>query len=146
MSFINKVFGLTPLANLPDERRAQALGATEFTSPNGTPQQELAPDDTKGVGNMMEAFDNDRLLGKLAPVPPSAVTISASVVKSLPHYAGAGCSALNITPTDYPNGYGVGLENDPPPADFNPRPTVAPGIPYEEETILGGNVTMPWTP
>ena len=108
VSLINKIFGLTPLANLPDERRAQALGATEFTSPNGSPQTELAPDDTKGVGNMLEAFDNDRLLGKLAPIPASAVTISANIVHTLPHYAGAGCSALNITPTDYPNGYGAG--------------------------------------
>ncbi len=146
VSLINKVFGLTPLANLPDERRAQALGAAEFTSPDGSPQTQLAPDDTKGVGNMMEAFDNDRLLGKLAPIPASAVTISPTIVHTLPHYAGAGCSALNITPTDYPNGYGAGLENDPPPADFNPRPTVAPGVPYLEETILGGNITNPWTP
>ena len=146
VSLINKVFGLTPLANLPDERRAQALGAAEFTSPDGSPQTQLAPDDTKGVGNMMEAFDNDRLLGKLAPIPASAVTISPTIVHTLPHYAGAGCSALNITPTDYPNGYGAGLENDPPPLDFNPRPTVAPGVPYLEETILGGNVTNPWTP
>ena len=146
VSLINKVFGLTPLANLPDERRAQALGAIEFTSPDGSPQTELAPNDTKGVGNMMEAFDNDRLLGTLAPIPASAVMLSANVVHTLPHYAGAGCSALNITPTDYPNGYGAGLENDPPPVDFNPRPTVAPGVPYLEETILGGNVTNPWTP
>jgi phospholipase C len=50
-------------------------------------------------------------------------------VTSLPHYAGTGCPALKITPTDYPNGYAVGAESDPPPADFNPRPTVSPGIP-----------------
>ena len=146
VSFINKLFGLTPLRNLPDERHAQSLGATEFTSPNGSPQTELAPNDTENVGNMLEAFDNDRLLGTLAPLPASAVTISPTVVHTLPHYNGAGCSALNITPTDYPNGYGAGLESDPPPADFNPRPTVSPGVPYLEQTILGGNITSPWTP
>jgi phospholipase C len=146
VSFIDRLFGLTPLRNLPDERRAQSLGASEFTSPNGSPQTELAPNDTENVGNMLEAFDNDRLLGKLAPLPASAVLISPTVVHSLPHYNGAGCAALNITPTDYPNGYGAGLESDPPPADFNPRPTVSPGVPYLEQTILGGNITSPWTP
>jgi phospholipase C len=146
VSFINKMFGLTPLSDLPDERTAQAKGATEFNSPAGNPQTALGPNDGKDVGYLFEAFDNDRLLGKVAPLPASAVTIAPATVKALPHYAGAGCSTLNITPTDYPNGYGVGQESDPPPSDYNPRPTVAPGIPYLEQTILGGNVTQPWTP
>jgi phospholipase C len=146
ISFINKLFGLVPLRNLPNERLAQQLGATEFTSPNGSPQTELAPNDAKGVGDLLEAFDNNRLTGVAAPIPASAVMISPTTVHSLPHYGGAGCTALNITPTDYPNGYGTGKESDPPPQDFNPRPTVAPGIPYLEETILGGVVTNPWTP
>jgi hypothetical protein len=38
------------------------------------------------------------------------------------------------------------MEIDPPPQDFNPRPTIAPGIPYQEQTILGGVTTTPWTP
>jgi phospholipase C len=54
--------------------------------------------------------------------------IPRAAVLALPHYGGAGCSALRIVPTDYPNGYGVGRENDPPPADFNPRPTVSVGV------------------
>jgi hypothetical protein len=95
---------------------------------------------------MFAAFDNDRLLGHTTPLPASAVIIPQSTVTTLPHYNGAGCTALNITPTDYPNGYGVGLENDPPPQDFNPRPTVAPGVPYLEQTIIGGVTTSPWTP
>jgi phospholipase C len=146
--FINEVFGLTPLSNLPDERLGQKAGAANaaLNSPSGAPQTELGPDDAKGVGMLEEAFDNDRLLGKVAPLPATAVTIAANTVTTLPHYNGAGCSALGITPTDYPNGYGAGLESDPPPADFNPRPTVSPGIPYLEQTILGGNVTSPWTP
>jgi phospholipase C len=146
VSLINKIFGLVPLRNLPNEKAAQLQGASEFTSPNGTPQQELAPNDSDNVGSMLEAFDNDRLLGTLAPIPGSAIMIPAATVHSLPHYGGAGCTALAITPTDYPAGYGAGKENDPPPSDFNPRPTASPGIPYQEQTILGGNVTSPWTP
>jgi phospholipase C len=146
VKFINELFGLTPLRKLPDEKKAQALGATEFTAPNGSPQTELAPNDDSGVSDMFAAFDNDRLLGNTTPLPASAVIIPQSTVTTLPHYNGAGCTALNITPTDYPNGYGVGLENDPPPQDFNPRPTVAPGVPYLEQTIIGGVTTSPWTP
>jgi hypothetical protein len=90
------------------------------------------------MGDLLEAFDNDRLLGNLPILPASYVLIGTGIqaanatTSSLPHYAGAGCQnpALNITPTDYTNGYGVGLENDPPPLDFNPRPTVSTGSPY----------------
>jgi phospholipase C len=150
IQFINKLFGLTPLSDLPDERRAQAAAAANpaFNAPNGQPQTELAPNDGKGVGNMFEAFDNDRLKGIATPIPASAVMISPSVVHTLPHYGGAGCTTLKITPTDYPNGYSVGGESDPPPQDWNPRPTIAPGIPYLEETIYGGVVQTGegWTP
>jgi phospholipase C len=148
IKFVNELFGLEPLNELPDEKRARLAAAANpaFNSPSGKPQTELGPNDGNGVGDMFEAFDNDRLLHKTAPLPASAVLISPSVVTTLPHYNGAGCTALAITPTDYPNGYGAGRESDPPPADFNPRPTVSPGIPYLEQTILGGNITSPWTP
>ena len=146
--FINEMFGLTPLSDLPDEKLGRAMGAANpaMNSPSGAPQTALGPNDGKDVGDLTEAFDNDRLLGNIAPLPASLFTIAAGTVKSLPHYGGAGCSTLAITPTDYPNGYGVGRESDPPPQDFDPRPTVSPGNPYLEQTILGGNVTSPWTP
>jgi phospholipase C len=150
VQFINKIFGLTPLSDLPDERAAKAAAAANpaFNAPDGSPQTELGPNDSKGVGNLFEAFDNDRLAGKATLLPASAVMIDPSIVKSLPHYGGAGCTTLKITPTDYPNGYAVGAESDPPPQDFNPRPTIAPGNPYLEQTIYGG-VVQPnegWTP
>ena len=44
---------------------------------------------------------------------------------TLPHYGGNGCTALNVIPTDYATGKLI----DPAPADFNPRPSVTPGIP-----------------
>jgi phospholipase C len=146
IKFINLLFGLIPLSDLPDEKHAQTLGATEFKTPAGVPQIELAPNDGANVSDLFEAFDNDRLQGAAPPLPPSAVTIPRETVLALPHYGGAGCTALNITPTDYPNGYVQGQESDPPPRDFNPRPAVSPGIPYLEQTILGGVITSPWTP
>ena len=66
-------------------------------------------------------------------------------MSTLPHYSATGaCSnqALNIVPTDYKNGVyssaafdPTGAQTavpviDPPPADFNPRPTVSNGSPY----------------
>ena len=148
MRFINTLFGLTPLSDLPDEKLGRSMGAANpaMNSPSGAPQTQLGPNDGKDVGDLTEAFDNDRLLGNVAPLPASAFAIPAGTVSSLPHYGGAGCSTLGITPTDYANGYGAGKEIDPPPQDFNPRPTVSPGIPYLEQTILGGNTTSPWTP
>jgi phospholipase C len=146
--FINQLFGLTPLFNLPNEVAARKAAAANpaFNSPAGNPQTELGPNDGAAVTDMMEAFDNDRLLGNVPTIPASAVIIPAGTVTSLPHYGGNGCKTLAITPTDYPNGYAVGAESDPPPADFNPRPTVSPGIPYQEQTIIGGVTTTPWTP
>ena len=88
------------------------------------------------MGDLLEAFDNDRLQGIIPPLPASYAMIGAGIQKAntttwtLPHFGGAGCTAVGIVPTDYPNGYGLGLENDPPPLDFNPRPVQSPGSPY----------------
>ena len=122
--FINELFGLVPLADLPDERNARLQGRVQAATFN---QSTLGPadDDVDPMGDLTEAFDNNRLLGAAPPLPASYAEIPAATVHTLPHYAGAGCHALNITPTDYRNGVPV----DMPPADFNPRPTQSPGIP-----------------
>jgi phospholipase C len=151
IKFINELFNLTPLASLPNEAAATATGATlggVFNSPAGfngstpQPQAYLGPaDGNPNIGDLLEAFDNDRLAGTVAPLP--APVIPASVVHTLPHFgvttasistvANAktyGCQNLGITPTDYRNGYATGQEIDPPPVDYNPRPTVSTGSPY----------------
>ena len=119
--FIDAVFNLTPLANLPDEVKGRQLGQSEFGQAN------LGPADAKvsPMSNLFAAFDNNRLLGNSAPLPAEYAEIPASAVTSLPHYAGQGCYMLNIVPTDYQGGKLV----DPAPADFNPRPTTTPGTP-----------------
>ncbi len=122
IKFINNLFSLTPLAELPDEAYARKQGRALYG------QASLGPADSDKVvamSDLSEAFDNNRLLGLLPPLPPSYATIPASTVTTLPHYGGNGCKALGITPTDYVNGKPI----DPPPADFNPRPTATPGIP-----------------
>jgi phospholipase C len=118
-----------------------------FCKPNSTtPQTALGPGDVfPGMGDLTEAFDNDRLLGNVAPLPETYAAIPSGEVITLPHYSATGAcanAALNIVPTDYINGtYNpapfdpTGAQtsvpvSDPPPADFNPRPTVSLGSPY----------------
>jgi phospholipase C len=121
IKFIDQLFNLTPLADLPDEAAARALGAQKYG------QNYLGPSDDKtpGVGNMFSAFDNARLLGTAAPLPAEYAMIPSAQITSLPHAGAQGCRALQITPTDLVNGVVI----DPAPADFNPRPSSNPGQP-----------------
>lgn len=125
IKLVNQIFDLIPLADLPDEERGRAIGVAKLH------QKDLGPADDKveGVGDLFSGFDNRRLLGRAAPLPPSFAEIPDAEITTLPHMGGHGCSALSIRPTD------TGLPN-PIPADFNPRPDTTPGIP------TSGN----WTP
>ena len=121
IKFIDLLFNLTPLADLPDEAAARALGQQKYGQPY------LGPSDgyTPGVGNLFSAFDNARLKGNQPILPAEYAMIPQSQVVTLPHAAGQGCRALQITPTDMVNGVVI----DPAPADFNPRPGSSPGLP-----------------
>ena len=125
IKFVDELFDLIPLADLPDELNARKIGSEKFG------QNYLGPADdlVEGVGNMTSAFDTLRLQGKRPPLSAEYATIPASEVTHFPHADGAGCKQLEITPTDWK------LPN-PVPADFNPRPDTTPGIP-----TAGG-----WTP
>ncbi len=118
IKFINNLFSLTPLADLPDEKQARAKGVTEFG------QTYLGPADNgvPGVGNLLSAFDNNRLSGLTPPLPASYAIIPQNLYGIIPQYQNRGCQILNIEPTDN------GLPN-PIPVDFNPRPSSAPGTP-----------------
>jgi phospholipase C len=125
IKFVDELFNLIPLADLPDELRARQIGVDKFGQPNLGPADDLTP----GVGDMSSAFDTLRLEGKAAPLSAEYATIPAAEITSFPHAGGAGCKRLEIKPTD------SGLPN-PVPTDFNPRPDTTPGIP-----TAGG-----WTP
>jgi phospholipase C len=118
IKFVDELFDLIPLADLPDEERGRAIGVAKFN------QKDLGPADDKveGVGDMLSGFSNRRLLGRSPALPASYAAISDTEIASFPHMAGHGCSAMHIRPTD------TGLPN-PVPLDFNPRPDTTPGIP-----------------
>ena len=116
--FIDLLYGLKPLADLPDEKQAKAAGLQTYG------QAYLGPADAgvPGVGNLFTAFDNNRLTGAATPLTPDYVTLPTSFYNTLPQLSNNGCQYLNIQPTDH------GLPN-PVPADFNPRPGSSPGVP-----------------
>jgi phospholipase C len=118
IKFVDEVFGLIPLADLPDEERARQIGAEKFGQANLGPADDKVP----GVGDMTSAFDSLRLESKRAPLSAAYATIPATEINAFPHAGGAGCRRLEITPKDW------ALPN-PVPADFNPRPETTPGIP-----------------
>jgi phospholipase C len=118
IKFVDEMFRLIPLADLPDEERARRIGAEKFGQPNLGPADDKVP----GVGDMSEAFDTLRLQGKRAPLSAEYAEIPPAEIAHFPHADGAGCRQLEITPTD------SGRPN-PVPADFNPRPDTTPGIP-----------------
>jgi phospholipase C len=67
IKFINELFGLTPLADLPDEAAARKEGATNaaFNGPNGR-QTDLGPGDALAtMGDLLESFEIDRLTGAM---------------------------------------------------------------------------------
>jgi len=125
IKFVDELFSLVPLADLPDEERARQIGAQQYGQANLGPADDKVPD----VGDMTSAFDTLRLQGKRPQLSAKYAEIPSAAINSFPHAGGSGCKLLGITPTD------AGRPNPVPP-DFNPRPDTTPGIP-----AAGG-----WTP
>jgi phospholipase C len=137
IKFVNQLFGLVPLASLPDEKRGRELGEMTLG------QKDLGPSDDPDneVGDLTEAFDYDILRGEKPPIPASRATFPANVVATLPHlatpnyspngYTNGACAAIGILPTDFLSlaAYQKGQPIDPYPVDVNPRPTQSPGTP-----------------
>ena len=137
IKFINELFGLVPLATLPDEVRGKALGAETLGQPNLGPSD----DPTNDLGDLTEAFDYQILSGQKPPLSASLAAFSSAQISTLPHlatanyspngYTNGACSAVGILPTDFPTAaaYQNGQPIDPYPASVNPRPTQSPGTP-----------------
>jgi phospholipase C len=137
IKFINELFGLVPLASLPDEVKGRVLGEKELGQAN------LGPSDgpNNDVGDLTEGFDAEILLGLKRPNPASWATFSPTQIKTLPHlatpnyspngYTNGACAAIGVLPTDFKSAadYKNGIPIDPYPSDVNPRPTQSPGTP-----------------
>ncbi|HUO54359.1 MAG TPA: alkaline phosphatase family protein, partial [Rhodoblastus sp.] len=105
---INAIFGLPPLATLPDEANALAAGnSLTFNQygPAGFQQKYLGPRDLPmGVSqSLLSGFDLGRLEGRKPALPASLAMIPDNVVNTLPHLAtapGGACKAIGVTPED----------------------------------------------
>jgi phospholipase C len=119
VKFIDRLFELKPLAELPDELHARKIGASRYGAENLGPADALTPDITDLAG----AFEPARLSGAAAPLPASYVMIPENLVQVLPSTSGDGCRELGIIPVDR----ALGIKNQIPP-DFNPRPKTDPSL------------------
>ena len=103
---VNAIFGLPPLASLPDEAQALAAGnspAFNRYGPAGFEQKHLGPRDLPSAitQSLLSGFDLDRLENRKPMLPASLAKIPDAVVNSLPHLGGAGaCKAIGVTPED----------------------------------------------
>ncbi|HKJ30325.1 MAG TPA: alkaline phosphatase family protein [Balneolales bacterium] len=117
VKFADTVFGLKPLADLPDEKHARKIGERKYKQKNLGPQDALTP----GIGNLLSAFDNARLTGKAKPLPASYALTPEKLIHNLPQKSGYGNKNIGIIPVDkqrhIPNKI---------PKDFNPRPKTTP--------------------
>ncbi|MEA2728907.1 MAG: phospholipase [Acetobacteraceae bacterium] len=137
IKFINELFGLVPLASLPDEARGRELGAQTLGQPNLGPSDDPANE----VGDLTEAFDYNILKGEKALLPTSRAVFTPDQINKLPHlatanyspngYTNGACAAIGILPTDFRSdeAYQHGRPIDPYPETVNPRPTQSPGTP-----------------
>ena len=121
---INAIFNLPPLSTLPAEAAALAAGnSATFNAygPAGFQQKYLGPRDTNSpiTDSLLSGFDPNRLRGLAPPLPASLALTAASALTALPHYNGAGCSAIGITPVPEPSTGSV-------PAGFNTLPSTLP--------------------
>ncbi len=125
---INAIFGLPDLSSLPDEKAALEAGNSpafnEFAQahgPAGFQQKYLGPRDENSAitDSLLSGFSPLRLKGQADPLPASYALIPETDMGTLPHYAGKGCAAIGVTPTD------AKLPNDIPPG-FNTLPSTLP--------------------
>jgi phospholipase C len=120
IKFIDLLYNLPKLADLPDEAQARMAGEKMFQQAYLGPADDVTP----GIGNLLSAFDPARLTGKAAPLPAAYAEIPDADVGTIPPYGNQGCKMIGITPTDI----AMGIKNNIP-ADFNPRPKTDPTAP-----------------
>lgn len=117
VKFVDEVFGLTPLAKLPDEMKGRKLGKKNLGQNNWGPDDDITPD----VSDLVAAFDPARLSGAVSILPPDYAIIPDAIVTKLPKESGFGLKEIGVTPVDQT----LGVPN-PVPADFDPRPQTNP--------------------
>lgn len=116
VKFADTVFGLIPLADLPDEEKGRAIGEKQ-----GLQNEGPFDDKVSGITDLVSAFDPARLSGKAAPLPASYAVIPDELIGDIAKQSQLGLSWAGVEPTDYAQGIVNSV-----PTDFNPRPGTEP--------------------
>ncbi len=122
IKFLDRLYGLPPLADLPEEAAARAEGVKKFAQPWLGPKDDGVPEE----GDLLSAFDPGRLAGSVPPLPPDYAAIQPARFAALPLDGGAGCRAIGVVPVDLQPGFSATHIDISPPVDFNPRPETDP--------------------
>lgn len=116
VKFADTVFGLIPLADLPDEEKGREIGEKQ-----GLENEGPFDDKVSGITDLVSAFDPARLSGKVAPLPPDYAIIPDDLIGDIKAQSQLGLAWVGVEPTDYAQGI-----VNPIPPDFNPRPSTNP--------------------
>ena len=108
IKFINELYNLVPLAQLPDEAHGTQLAQQNLGQSNYGPSDDPA----NNLGDLTEVFDYTRMQNN-TPISPSVATFSTAQITTLPHlatanyspngYTNGACQAIGILPTDFPS-------------------------------------------
>ena len=115
--FIDILFDLTPLADLPDELEARIAGKKMF----GQEQSRAGRRPHAGGRRPAIGLRRRPALGKAPPLPAASPRSPTPLSPAIPPYGNKGCQAIGMVPTDIARGI-----PNPIPADFNPRPATNP--------------------
>jgi phospholipase C len=131
--FIDQLFGLPYLADLPDEAGARVHGQKKYGQSN------LGPDDDGDpfVHDLLSAFDWGRLAGTVAPLPRAYARVPDSFTDSVLPLGNHGCASLGIIPENVSRGIPNSI-----PKDFNPRPSTDPSPTIAPASIRRGTVPV----
>ena len=117
VKFVDVLFGLKPLAELPAEAEGRVQGQREFGRNNWGPDDSMTSD----VSDLLSAFDQARLQDSVRALPRSYAVIPDCIVNELPQKSAYGLKDIGVTPVDIANGIPNVV-----PGDFNPRPKTNP--------------------
>jgi len=121
VKFVDTLFNLVPLANLPAEYQARQAAS----QPNYGPDDSLTP----GISNLVDAFDPAKLDGATPALSSSLATVPAGF-NLFPTQEGQGCQEVGVTPVQPLAGESAAI-----PLDFNPRPSTEKGTTAVTKTV-----------
>ena len=148
IKFIDELFGLLPLADLPDEVAGRILGQSETGQSTLTPADDVIPN----IGDLFPAFSDARLLGLAAPLPATVAEIPAAVGAHAAALQRCGLPGARHHPGRLSEWSGCGADR-PAAGRLQPAPELQPGHPDQRHLdalirpgLLSPDLASTWGP